>query len=637
MVICLKIEKKSQNKHKTIFIFKITSKTKSTMESKNEQNNQSNVETQQKTIVDKFYDLKDTLLPALITYGEKSAVAQVYTWKDYVFQSRNFAEFVLKSSNQNGNNVAIHAFNCPEWFIAAMGAMCAGRYFCGIYNTNKNEQCTHIINTGECGTLIVENYKLFSESYNSKEVLEDLVRREIRIIIIDSSDASKYPLPGVDRKLNVANWSDLGFESEAKELVNLPVPKLTDICTLIFTSGTTGNPKAVEVTHQNVCAAIEGVLDRFKMQMFEERVVTYLPLSHIAGQAIDMYCPIYVGGQIHFARPDAMKGTLKNTLLAAKPTIFFGVPRVWEKFREGLMKVAEKKYVGKTGKALEAVMNLVKPVEYQYNTSDNWYFQTALFPLTAVSSRVVNKIKEQLGLDRCKYFATGAAPIAKEVLEYFASIGIPILELYGMSETCGVITVSDPVNSVRGSCGRPVKGVDVKIGANDEILAKGANIFGGYHNYQGDTGVDAEGYIHTGDCGRLDNNGFLYITGRIKELIITAGGENIPPVLIEDNVKQILQSESQCVLVGDRRKYLTLLVFNPTEEKQLDDQTVEKAIKEYNTKRAISNAQKVQKFKIVREALTIDNGMITPTMKLKRSKIHERYLNVIEEMYQGDE
>lgn len=632
-----------KNKNKTnvkqySYLHSASLKTQLTMESKE---NQDSVQTQQtstvaKTIVDRFYDLKDTLLPALVTYDQQHKVSQVYTWKDYVFQARNFGAYLSKTPSKNGN-VAIHAFNCPEWFIAAMGSMCAGRYFCGIYNTNKNEQCTHIINTGDCGTLIVESYKLFSECYTKKEVLDDLVQHKIRIVMIDASDAEKYPVPSTHANvLSVVNWCDLGFSLESKEQIELPVPKPSDICTLIFTSGTTGNPKAVEVTHQNVCTAVEGVLDRFTMHMFEERVVTYLPLSHIAGQAIDMYCPLYVGGQVHFARPDAMKGTLKNTLLAAKPTIFFGVPRVWEKFREGLMKVAEKKYVGRTGKALEAVMNVVKAVEYQYNTSDNWYYQTALYPFSAVSSRVVNKIKEQLGLDKCRYFATGAAPIAKEVLEYFASIGIPILELYGMSETCGVITVSDPVHSVRGSCGRAIKGVDVKIGPNDEILARGNNIFSRYHNYQGDSGVDSEGYIHTGDCGRLDD-GFLYITGRLKELIITAGGENIPPVLIEDNVKQILQSECQCVLVGDRKKYLTMLIFNPAEETQLDEQTVEKAIREYNSKRAISNAQKVQKFKIVREALTIDNGMITPTMKLKRSKIHEKYTAVVEEMYQGDD
>lgn len=591
-----------------------------------------------KTIVDRFYDLKDVHLPALITYDQKGNVSQVYEWRDYVMLARGFASNLNSTPVMNGN-VAIHAFNCPEWFIVAMGTMCAGRYFCGIYNTNKNEQCTHIINTGECGTLIVENYKLFADSYNKKEVLDDMVNHKIRIIVIDASDVDKYPIPTQYKDtLCVCNWNDLRLAQIFNNtLSDLPHPKLSDICTLIFTSGTTGNPKAVEVTHQNVCTVVDGVLDRFKMRMFDERVVTYLPLSHIAGQALDIYCPIYVGGQIHFARSDAMKGSLKNTLLAAKPTIFFGVPRVWEKLREGLMKVAEKTYVGKTGKVLETVMNVIKTIEYQYNSSDNWYYQTILYPLTSVSSRVVNKIKEQLGLDRCRYFATGAAPITNEVLKYFAGIGIPIFELYGMSETCGVLTVSDPANSIRGSCGNPIKGVHIKIGANQEILAKGGNVFNRYHNYQGDSGIDAESYIHTGDCGRLDDRGFLYITGRLKELLITAGGENIPPVLIEDIVKSILAQDTQCVLVGDRKKYLTMLIFNPSEEKQLDDQTVEKAIKEYNIKHAISNAQKVQKFKIIREPLTVDNGMITPTLKLKRSVIVKTYQSVIDEMYRDDE
>ena len=598
------------------------------------------------TIVKKFYELKDSNELALITYNQDGSKNKSYTWKEYYHQSLKFANNLikynasnLKKANKINSNIAIHAFNSPEWFISAMGSMITGKYFCGIYNTNKNEQCMHIINTGECGTLVVESIKQFNESYNKKEILDELIEQNIRIIIIDSSDKNE-----ILSDLNLIFWEEMDLESILSELFVFPNIDLSDICTLIFTSGTTGNPKAVEITHQNVITTVNGVIDRFKLNMFEESIVSYLPLSHIAGQIIDLYCPLFIGAQVHFARPDALKGSLKDTLKIVRPSIFFGVPRVWEKFKEAMIKVGEKKYVGRTGQIVKHAMNIVKFIEYQYRTSESYYYQTALWPLSIISGKITQIIKEQLGLDRCKHFATGAAPISKEVLEYFTSIGIQILELYGMSESCGVICLSDPLNSLKGSCGRALKGVEIKIGDYQEILCKGTNIFRGYHTIEGlenkvDSGIDSDGYLHTGDCGKLDENGYLYITGRIKELIITAGGENIPPVLIEDKIKHLVQSDTniaiEAVLIGDKRKYLTILIFSSDE--QINDKVINKSIKEYNFIHAISNAQRVQKFKIIRDMLTIDNQMITPTMKLKRSKIYEKYIDVIESMYIDNE
>ena len=592
-----------------------------------------------KTLVGRFNEMEDCLLPALITYDDKFQPNKVYGWNVYVRSARNFAHFLMSTipSDEQYKNVAIHSFNCPEWFIAAMGAVCAGRYFCGIYNTNKYDQCTHIIKTGECGVLVVESYTLFMQSYNRPDIIDTLASLKTSIIVIDSSDRSANLIPDQLKGL-IKDWDSYGFTHQYSNEFKSPEIKMDDLCTLIFTSGTTGNPKAVRITHKNIAATVEGVIDRFKMKQLEEKIVTYLPLSHIAGQAMDIYCPLYCGAQVHFARPDALKGTLKNTLLAVRPTIFFGVPRVWEKFREGLMAVAAKKYAGYSGKVIGLLMGTVKTVECQYNTTDN-YSQYLLYPFTSVTSRIVAKIKKQLGLDKCKYFASGAAPISKEVLEYFASLGMPILEMYGMSETCGVMTVSNPVHSVRGSCGSAIRGVDIKIGENNEILVKGDNVFDGYHCVGSNdekvipTGIDAYGYLHTGDCGKIDANGYLYITGRLKELIITAGGENIPPVLIEDNVKSVLKQDVECILIGDRKKYLTMIFFSP--DNTLTVKQVESAIKEYNTKLAISNAQKVQKFIIIQEGLTIENGLLTPTMKLKRSKIIEKYANDIEAMYSG--
>lgn len=628
------------------------------------------------TILDRLIKLRDDNLSdphnskyaAMFRYcdmdidGVKKTITSHHTWAEYVNQALGFAKFILHNNREYGN-VAIHSFNCPEWLIAAFGSMFAKKYFCGIYNTNNAEQCMHVIMTGNCNVLVVESYALLVDKYTS--VVNDLKENNIKVVVIDNDknvcDKMYNNKLNVFADVDIVDWISLNLESYVKDedfenIVNTINPD--DVCTLIFTSGTIKNPKAVEITHSNICAAVEGVMDRVKIYNFSERFVSYLPLSHIAGQTMDMYAPIYCKSPVHFAKPDALRGSLQQTLLTVRPTLFFGVPRVWEKFREALTKVSEKTYSdGWKGQAMSKFMSVVKFVERNYNTSENPLWLATLYPFSAISCRVANEIKKKLGLDQCRHFATGAAPISKDVLEYFSSIGICIRELYGMSETCGVISLSDHVHSVRGSCGRAIKGTKIKIGKYDEILVKGPTVYKCYHNSSDPNDIDEEGYFHTGDCGIIDTEGYLTITGRIKELIITAGGENIPPVRIEDLIKSNLPNDAQVMLVGDKKKFLTLLVFVPTTTStttstttttsasnsmmpSVNDElnkTVNASIAAYNTQHAISNSQKVQMFKIVNESLTIENGMLTPTMKMKRSKIVERYNDIIESMYSIDQ
>lgn len=584
------------------------------------------------TIISKFNGLKDCSIPALITYDSNFKINTTVRWTDYVRQAFNFGRYMKKNDVQK--NVAIHAFNCPEWFYAAMGSLCIKRYFCGIYNTNRDDQCLHVIQKGECDLLVVESYKLLFDYY--KNVLPQLAT--IKIIVINRpSEPLTNDQNNLLENLDITFWDQLDLLNDDKyQNIPIDVSSITknDICTLIFTSGTTGNPKAVEITHQNVMTAVNGVMERFHTNYGEERIVSYLPLSHIAGQAIDMYLSIMCVSSVHFARPDALKGTIINTLLAVRPTIFLGVPRVWEKFMEGMQQVSEQHYSGSTPKRiLGQIMRGVKGIEYYYNTSDNWMTSTVFYIPACVTSLITHKIKQALGLDQCHYFASGAAPISKCVLQYFASIGMPIFEIYGMSETAGVITVSNPIASLRGSCGSPIEGVEIMISEKDkEILVRGSNVFKGYHNYVDDNGIDSEGFLHTGDCGEFDEDGYLYITGRIKDLIITAGGENVPTILIEDKIKSISKFDHQFVLIGDKKKFLSLLVFI---DKKYDynELSIIAIIDEYNQKHTISNAQKVGAFKIIHEALTVENGMLTPTMKVKRNKVIEKYANIIDSMY----
>ena len=601
----------------------------------------------QKTILHRLIQLRNDSLadPTNPKYDALFTETTKYSWSKYVNQALGFAKLILLSNYNTESkfgNIAIHSFNCPEWFIAAIGAMFARKFFCGIYNTNNAEQCLHVVQTGDCGILVIENYTLLLEKYADNNTLEHFRKNKIQIVVINNDKPTLINPNALNifDGITITDWESLDLSAYTKDTEFekiLDYVSLDDICTLIFTSGTTASPKGCIITHKNICTVVEGVLDKLDIRDYEERFVSYLPLSHIAGQALDIYAPIYCKAQVHFAKPDALRGSLQQTLVAVRPTVFFGVPRVWEKFREALITVSNRTYSdGWSGRALGSIMGVVKDVEKQCNTSKG----SMLSPLTFVTSRVVNKIKEKIGLDQCRYFATGAAPISRDVLEYFSSIGICIFELYGMSETCGIICVSDHINSVKGSCGTAIKDVSIKIGTNDEILVKGNNVFRGYYNSTVSDDIDDDGFLHTGDCGRLDDNGYLYITGRIKELLITAGGENIPPVKIEDNINsgldQSVQSAVQLMLIGDKKKFLTMLVFSSalteTDKGKVSD-NVESSIRAYNKDKAISNSQKVQNFKVINESLTIENGMLTPTMKFKRSKIVEKYSDVIESMY----
>ena len=609
------------------------------------------------SLVKRFYDLADAnrtaLKPALVSYNDQIEVSEIYTWKEYADLVTRFKNYLLLN---NLSNTAIHAFNSPEWFVAAIGSIAAGSHVAGIYNTNTDKQCLHVIKTGNCDVLVIDTVDTLLNHYS--QVFDALIELNTRILIIDSNfDMAKYSekLNSNDdmrKKLETMFDKQIKiFDSEINSTTNSRTAyrvnvDLDSTVTLIFTSGTTSDPKAVKITHRNVMASIDAVLERIPLGLDDsqsEVVLSYLPLSHVAGQCLDIYAQIYHKGEVHFARPDALKGSLKKSLLKARPTVFLGVPRVWEKIREGLLAAGEKKYQGYSGSVLRGIANAAKGVNYSYqktveDSKTQWgsYFASYLnYPAYYVSSTLTDQVKSGLGLDRCKYFVSGAAPISRDILEYFMSLNMPIMEIYGMSETAGVITISDPFSAIDRYCGCPVQGVDVRIErSTSEILVKGDNVFSGYHNYSGDLSdmFDQDGYFHTGDCGVMEG-GKLKITGRLKELIITAGGENVPPVLIETHIKREAHTDSQMMVIGDQQKYLTILVFNPSNEPQLSDLDVSAAVTMYNKYHKISQAQTIQKFRIIREELTVESGLLTPTMKMKRKLIADHYKDIIDELY----
>jgi long-chain-fatty-acid--CoA ligase ACSBG len=443
---------------------------------------------------------------------------------------------------------------------------------------------------------------------------------------------------------------------------------------LIYTSGTTGPPKAVMISHDNITWTASNICEHYMDLNHTDRVVSYLPLSHIAAQLIDIYCMIHLGGCTYFAQPDALKGTLTTTLKEVRPTFFFGVPRVWEKIQEKLAAIGRnstgiKKTLGTWAKNIGTEKSKLS----QFGASGG-----APFGYGCANSLILSKIREALGLDKTKACFTAAAPIAAETLWYFASLDIPVFEVFGQSECTGPHTVSAAKQWKIGTCGRPMEGTVSRIDPhNGELCYRGRHIFMGYMYMEKETSetIDDEGFLHSGDVAEFDSNdeanvpkpsGFMKITGRIKELIITAGGENIPPVLIENEMKAAMLAIANVMVIGDRRKFLSMLVSLKVEmdpETQLPTDRlaadalfvghqigssatsyskaktdpvwadyINKGMKQANGK-TTSNAQIVQKWRWLPQDFSEKEGELTPTLKLKRKVVIQKYSELIESIY----
>uniref|UniRef100_A0A667Y1J4 long-chain-fatty-acid--CoA ligase n=1 Tax=Myripristis murdjan TaxID=586833 RepID=A0A667Y1J4_9TELE len=602
-------------------------------------------------------------------YGDRAALASkkegqwvTLTWRQYYEQCRAAAKSFLKLGLERYHGVGILGFNSPEWFIADIGCILAGGLAAGVYTTNSPEACQYVAANCEANVLVVENHKQLVKILQIKDQLPHLKA------IVQYKDELQQKLP------NLYTWAEfmkLGEEVPDEQL-NTVIGSLraNECCTLIYTSGTTGNPKGVMLSHDNIMWSALGVIA--ELNHGEEELVSYLPLSHVAAQLNDMWVCMRYAGTTHFAEPDALKGSLGTTLKEVRPTSFLGVPRVWEKMQEKMKAVG-----AKASPMRKRVADWAKSIGLQYNYSAMNGENVVPWGFMLANNLVFKKVRWALGLDRCKNCYTGAAPVTKETLEYFMSLNIPLMEVYGMSESSGPHTVS-LINDFRiMSCGKVLPGCKTKLDnpdkdGNGEVCFWGRHIFMGYLNMPDKTAeaLDQDGWLHSGDLGKHDQNNFLYITGRIKELIITAGGENIPPVPIEDAVKAETSIISNAMLIGDKLKFLSMLLTlkcvvddngEPTDELTPEavafcqqhgvtatkiseilankEPAVYKAIQEGMERvnaRATSNAQKIQKWVILDRDFSVSGGELGPTMKLKRPVVVKMYQEKINEMYEGE-
>ena len=565
------------------------------------------------------------------------------TWSDYRAVVHQAAAGLAALGFGAGQFLAIQAANRPEHVIADLGAVHAGGTAVTFYSTLATNQIHYIASNCEATVAILENLEFMKRWEEIKPQLPHL-----RYVVL-MEGAENYET--VDW---VLSWEDLlakgrerltSHPDTIEELRSAITPET--LATLIYTSGTTGTPKGVMITQRNVVWTTECIRRTLPLPA-NPRAVSYLPLAHIAERMATHYLGIYLGGEVWYCQD--MTQVLEY-VQQARPQIFFAVPRVWEKFHTRLQARFEEDPRKKRliDAAVAAGLRVTRAAQEGRAPG---LVDRLLHPL--LDKVVLSKVRHGLGMDEVAVAVTAAAPISPELIYFFRAIGVPLYELYGMSEDSGPATTNRPGKDRIGSVGTAMPGVEVQLADDGEILIRGGNVAPGYFKMPEESAAtfDSEGWLHTGDLARMDDDGFIWIVGRKKEIIITAAGKNVAPARIETLVANHPLVAQACT-IGDGRPYLTmLLALDPDEAPAWAGQhgltftdlasfsqlpevqaEIQRLVDEANLQ--VSRVEQIKKFSIVPDTWSPDSGEITPSLKLRRRVVVEKYADLIERMY-GD-
>lgn len=564
------------------------------------------------------------------------------SWSEFEDRVKDLAFGLIALGLRPGEKVALLSENRPEWAFSDLAVLSSGCVDVPIYPTDVPSQMAHIISDSGSAMAIV------STAEQLEKVLS--VRKDIpslrKIIMIDPPKS----LLGADTisleevmKTGAAKASEVRMEFESR----LRSTGKDDLASIIYTSGTTGPAKGVCLTHGNFLSNCRVSVD---VLPFDEKDVclSFLPLSHVFERMASYYFTLLIGGTIAYA---ANMESVASDLKEIRPTYMCAPPRFYEKLYAGIMEKASMKKPGEK-KALEKAFDAAK--RYSGAVLNKLDISPALWlEYNIARICVFSKIKDAVG-GRIKFFISGGAPLSRELAEFFFSVGIFIFEGYGLTETSPVVTVNTFKALRFGSVGKPLKDVEVRISSDGEILVKGPTVMKRYYNNEKATAeaIDGEGWFHTGDVGHFDGDGFLYITDRKKDIIITAGGKNIAPL----NIENIIKSDSyiqEVVIHGDRRPYLTAIVvpdFNALKglairlgipylkpEELASHPRVEEFIKGRieEKQKDLPSYERIKRFKILDRPLKIEEGEMTPSLKVKRKVVAEKYKEVFDELYRS--
>ncbi|MBI4767736.1 MAG: AMP-binding protein [Deltaproteobacteria bacterium] len=564
------------------------------------------------------------------------------SWQEYGLQTRKTALGFMALGLQPGDRVAIISENNPEWLYSDMGTLAAGGVTVGIYPTDSANQVEYVLNHSGAVFYIAEDEEQLDKVLEIRARVPGLQK----IIVMDMEGLRHFSDPMV---MSFDDLLTLGKELDQKDphlfIKSLQGPQPEDLAILIYTSGTTGPPKGAMISHRNIIQTME-MQNEVNPGDENDEVLSFLPLCHIAQRTVSVFNPLLVGYRINFVEE---MDTIPENMREVSPTVFFAVPRIWEKFYSGLV-LTMKDSTGLEKWAYRWALGVGQKVsDYRLNGSEPPFPLQALFKLADWT--VMRNLKKSIGLNRARYCLSGAAPISPDLLKFYHSLGIDIREVYGQTENCGPTSIHYE-NDVRfGTVGKPLPRAEIRIAEDGEILLKGPHVFMGYFNDPEKTRETVvDGWLHTGDVGRMDEHGHLIITDRKKDIIITAGGKNITPSEIENQLK-FSPYINDAVVIGDGRKFLTALIMiddenvmkfaqdnrvpfttyaSLTKAKEIIE-LIEKEVDEVNKK--FARVETIKKFRLIDIQLTTDDEEITPTMKLKRKFVNEKFKDVINSMY----
>lgn len=583
-------------------------------------------------------------------YGDRTAhrekdlgVWKAYSWSDYYRHAEWIANALVGMGLERGDVVSILSEDNKEWLYFDMATICAGGIPNGVYTTDSAEQLAYLVRDSGTRFLVVEDDEQLDKFLEARDQMPGLVKvivlereglrdfRDAKVMFLDE-------LYSMGRQETEANPGRFDAEIDKS--------KPEDIRMLIYTSGTTGRPKGAMITHANILFQINS-LDQLLPSRETDEQLCFLPLCHVLERLFSIETQIASGATVNFAESPE---TVFDNLREVSPHVFVAVPRLWEKIFSRLQIMRkEATPIGRWAfdraiaagarRAEYAITGEKAPagIELAYRI---WDFL------------VLANMRRMIGMNRARRTTTGAAPISPELLRWFWAIGIPLFEGFGQTESSGVATVNSPGDNKIGTIGRTLPGAETRIGPDGEILLRGPHVFKGYWKNEEKTRetILPDGWLRTGDVGRVDNEGYFTITGRIKDIIITAGGKNITPAEIESALK-FSPYISDAVVIGDKRKYLTCLIM-------IDQENVENFAQEHRVpfsdfaslcaapevvklvgeevekvNKQFARVEQIKAFRLINILLTAEDEELTPTMKLKRSYVESKHKALIDSMY----
>ncbi|RIX74693.1 AMP-dependent synthetase/ligase, partial [Acidovorax cavernicola] len=565
-------------------------------------------------------------------------------WAGYLQRASHFGLGLHAMGLASGGHLGVISENRVEWLLAQMGAGLIGAVTVGVYPTSPSNEVAYVVGHADIEVVVCEDQEQTDKVLDALDQLPKLRK----IVVIETKGLASYPPEVRERIATFAEVEQAGAQVLARDgtaLIDAALQRqtLADVGLMIYTSGSTGKPKGAMISYRNIRGVVPGIVERLGLDGGTTHL-SYLPLCHVAEQMLTAFVPLYLGSQVNFG--ESIR-TVQEDLREVAPTMFLGVPRIWEKLHAGIsikMQEAGRLQRALFRKAIAACAPLAEKPRSDWTLAERSRFALAYWT-------VLRALQNFIGLRNARVALTGAAPIPPDVVRFFRTLGVPLVEVYGLTESTGMISGHRREAVQIGTVGPPTQGTEHRVGEAGELLVRGEMVFEGYYkNPEATASSIRDGWLHTGDVVREEAGGQLRIVDRLKDIMITAGGKNLTPSEIENTMKGS-PFIKECIVVADGRKFVGALL-------QIDYETVGKwaeaqrlpfthfrSLVETPQVRALIEAEisrgndklaqvsQIRRFHLLTKELDHDDGEVTATMKVRRASIYKTYANEIEALY----